>query len=176
MAALMAMHSVFSGGLLLIISWTSHLLKNVALHLAALRSVRLTRWWLKYWLKCVFSAPFWLALTGCMPWKFKRDWPPHTSTSPCANGTLCGLSLRNDPPNKNTAGKPKDTLTMGCLKSTSFLSWCKPMLAPTLYWLIRQASGTKSLKPAALAACVANAKNESGIAGQGLPLVGSIAS
>ncbi|CFN77815.1 Uncharacterised protein [Bordetella pertussis] len=41
-----------------------------------------------------------------------------------------GRSSRRAPPNRNMAGRPSDTDTMGAPKSRSFLSWCSDMRAP----------------------------------------------
>jgi hypothetical protein len=65
-----------------------------------------------------------------MPWKARRDGPPHTTTSPCRSGSLRGRSLRVLPPNRNTAGRPSDTETMGASSERSSRSWCSDSRAP----------------------------------------------
>ena len=96
-----------------------------------------------------------------------------TTTSPCSSGTRAGGDLRFSPPNKNTAGAPSDTDTIGASKSLSSLSWCSESRAPGSYRLMRQASGSKPGNPARSAAQRASSKKEAGMLGHGRPLTGS---
>ena len=45
----------------------------------------------------------------------RRVAPPHTTTSPLSNRMRLGRSLRVEPPNRNTAGNPSDTDTIGAV-------------------------------------------------------------
>src|SRR5438094_6530220 len=53
------------------------------------------------------------SFSASTPWNTSRVGPPHTTTSPCCNGTLVGVSLRLSPPNWKVAGRPSDTETTG---------------------------------------------------------------
>ena len=52
------------------------------------------------------------AASTSMPWKARRDAPPHTTTSPCASLTRRGRSLRWEPLQRKVAGSSNDTDTM----------------------------------------------------------------
>ena len=70
--------------------------------------------------------------------------PPQTTTSPLSSPMRRGRSLRLLPPNRKIAGNPRETETIGAVRSRSFSSRCSDSRVPGSYRLIRQASGSKS--------------------------------
>src|SRR5215469_16030418 len=135
---------------------------------SALRNVKLMRHW-----PVSGSSP---SASGATPWYARRSGPPQTTTSPLSSSMRRSRWLRLFPPNKNVAGRPSETETIGAFRSRSFSSRCSDSRAPGSYRLIRHASGSKPAKPAASAAAVARRLNDNGIGGQARPVIGSTVS
>jgi len=100
--------------------------------------------------------------------------PPQTTTSPCSSGTRRRRSLRESPPNRKTAGRPRRNRHDGRAEIALVLVLMKREACAGLV-AIEQAGhrGRTPGKPPACAAVRATSRNTGGIGGHGRPFSGS---